>query len=125
MSVPAAAPRWLRGTQSFFFCCLGWLANDAGVGVGADAERGQVATIGCAVVGGVPAVAHVGGVRGEQDGRFEFAGVHVVVVAAGDARGGAGFGPVFAAGVEPDTERTVERWLVERCWSGPCCRRAR
>src|ERR1700694_2012384 len=102
----------VKGSQSFFFCCLGWLANDAGVGVGADAERGQGATIGCAVVGGVPAVAHGGGASGEQDGRCEFAGVHVVVVAAGDARGGAGFGPVFAAGVEPDTERPVNVGLL-------------
>ena len=29
----------VKGTQSFFFCCLGWSANDAGVGVGADAKR--------------------------------------------------------------------------------------
>ena len=40
----------VKGTQSFFSCCLGWLANDAGAGVGAGAERDQVATIGCAVV---------------------------------------------------------------------------
>ncbi len=24
----------VKGTQSFFLCCPGWLANDAGVGVG-------------------------------------------------------------------------------------------
>jgi hypothetical protein len=48
----------VKGTQFFFFCRLGWLANDAGVGVGADAEGRQVTTIGCAVVGGVPALAY-------------------------------------------------------------------
>ena len=101
-----------NGTQSVFFCCLRWLANDAGVGVDADAEGRQVATIGCAVIGGVPAIAHVGRLRGEQDGRFEFTDVHVVVGATGDARGDAGFGPIFAAGVEPDTERTLNVGLA-------------
>jgi hypothetical protein len=48
----------VKGTQSIFFCRPGWLANDAGVGVGADAEGRQVTTIGCAVVGGVPALAY-------------------------------------------------------------------
>src|SRR5271168_2333887 len=112
MRVPAAAPRWFKGTQSFFFCCLGWLANDTGVGICADAESGQVATIGCGVVGGVPTVANIVRVRGEQDGRFEFAGMHVVVVAAGNARGGAGFSSVFSAGIEPNTQRTVNVRLL-------------
>lgn len=44
---------------------------------------------------------------GEQDGGFQFAGVHVVVVAAVDSCGGAGFGPVFAAGVEPHLDGVV------------------
>jgi hypothetical protein len=29
-----------------FFCCPQWLADDASIGVGADAERRQVATLG-------------------------------------------------------------------------------
>jgi hypothetical protein len=36
--------------------------------------------IGWGVVGGVPTVAHIVRVRGEQDGRFELAGMLVVVV---------------------------------------------
>ena len=32
------------GHPVLFLLLLGWLANDAGVGVGADAEHGQVAT---------------------------------------------------------------------------------
>jgi hypothetical protein len=110
----------VKGAQSFFFGGLGWLSNDAGVGVGAAAEGRQVATVGCAVVGCVRAVAHVWRVRGEQDGRFEFAGVHIVVVAAGDVRGDAGFGPVFAAGVAPYTERSLEGRLTD----GSCCTRS-
>ena len=43
---------------------------------------------------------------------FEFTGVHVVVGAAGDVRGDAGFGRIFAARVEPDTERTVNVGLL-------------
>jgi hypothetical protein len=49
--------RWsevVEGTQSFFFCRLGWLTHDAGVGVSTDAEGRQVTTIGWAVVGGDP-----------------------------------------------------------------------
>ena len=101
-----------KGTQSFFFRCLRWLANDAGMGVGADADRGQIATIGCAVVAGVPAAAHIVGVRGQQNGSFEFAGVHVGVVGAADARCDPGFGPIFAAGVEANTERPVDVGLL-------------
>jgi hypothetical protein len=41
------------------------------------------------VVGALPAIAQLGRVSGKQDGCFEFAGVHVVVVVtayAGDMR---------------------------------------
>lgn len=80
------------------------VANDAGRGVGADAEGGQVAPIGGAVVGAGPPVAQVVGVGGEQDGSFEFAGVHVVVIAAGDTGSGTGFGPVLATRIQPQFE---------------------
>ncbi len=43
---------------------------------------------------------------GEQDGGFQFAGVHIVVTAGGDGGGGAGLGPVFTAGIEPYPQRT-------------------
>ncbi|OOK68391.1 hypothetical protein BZL29_6549 [Mycobacterium kansasii] len=56
------------------------------------------------MVGAGPPVAQVVGVGGEQDGSFEFAGVHVVVIAAGDTGSGTGFGPVLATRIQPQFE---------------------
>lgn len=83
------------------------VADDPAAGVRADAESGQVASVGSGMVGAVPAVAQVFGVCGKQDRGFQFPGVHVVVVAAGDCGDGAGFGPVFAAGVQTDSDRSL------------------
>src|ERR1700693_2260012 len=54
------------------------IPDDPAGGVGTDTEGGQVAAISCGVVATLPALAYVGRVSGEQDGCFEFAGVHVV-----------------------------------------------
>src|ERR1700757_3722647 len=59
------------------------------------------------MVCGVRSVAHVGGVRGEQERGLKFAVVHVVVIAARDASGPAGLRPVLAARIKPDAHRTV------------------
>ena len=59
------------------------------------------------VVGGVPAVVEVRRLGGQQDRRFELPRMHVVVAAARDAGGLACFGPVFAARVQADADRTV------------------
>lgn len=92
------APRCLRAPSPFSFVAWnGWPMTPVSVQALMPKSE-QVATIGCAVVGGVPTVAHIVRVRGEQDRRFESAGMHVVMAVASDACGGTGFGPVFAAG---------------------------
>src|ERR1700758_4846294 len=68
---------------------------------------GEIAAIRGDVVMALPAVAHVARVSGEQDRRLELAGVHVVVVAAGDAGSTARFRPVRAAWIQPDAHRAV------------------
>lgn len=55
----------------------------------------------------LPPVTHITRVGGEQDRRFELAGVHVVVVATADAGGLASFDPVRAARIQSDAHRTV------------------
>lgn len=57
------------------------------------------------MISGIPSGAQVPRTCGEQDGGFQFAGMHIVVIGAGDARGGAGFGPVFATWIEPHADR--------------------
>jgi hypothetical protein len=52
------------------------------------------------VVAALPAIAQVGRVSGEQDGCFEFASVHVVVVVAANAGGVAGLCPVVPARIQ-------------------------
>src|ERR1700686_4157643 len=84
------------------------ITDDPAGGVGADTEGGQVAAISCAVVAALPALAYVGRVSGEQDGCFEFAGVHVVVVGTGNAAGLAGLWPVVAARIHADLNCIVD-----------------
>jgi hypothetical protein len=60
------------------------------------------------VVAALPAIAHVGRVSGEQDGRFEFAGVHVVVVVTANAGRIAGLCPVVAARIQADPNCIVD-----------------
>lgn len=60
------------------------------------------------VVAALPAIAQVGRVSGEQDGCFEFAGVHVVVVVAADAGGMAGVYPVVPARIQADLNCVVD-----------------
>ena len=78
------------------------ITDDPAGCVGADTERGQVAAIRCGVVAALPPFAYIGRVSREQDGCFEFAAVHVVVVVTANAGGMAGLGPVVAARVQAD-----------------------
>src|ERR1700758_5211016 len=89
------------------FCCAGlrWIPDHTTRRVCTDTHSGEMAAIGGDVVVTLPAVAHVAGVSGEQDRRFEFAGVHVVVVVAADAGGMPRFRPVGAARIQSDAHR--------------------
>src|ERR1700757_31779 len=91
------------------FCCAGlrWIPDHTTCRVCTDTHSGEMAAIGGDVVVTLPAVAHVARVSGEQDRRFEFAGVHVVVVATADAGSTACYRPVRAARIQPDAHRAV------------------
>lgn len=54
------------------------------------------------MVAALPAISQLGRVSGEQDGCFEFAGVHVVVVVTADASCMAGLCPVVTARIKAD-----------------------
>jgi len=83
------------------------VADDSRGRVPLDTEGRQVAAVASRVVGGRPAVTEVGRVGRQQHGRLEFSCVHVVVVAAGDARGRACLNPVFATWVEAHPDAAV------------------
>jgi hypothetical protein len=76
------------------------ISDDPAGGIGTHAERGQVVVIRRRVVAALPTIAHVGRVSGEQDGCFEFAGVHVVVVVAANSGGMASVCPVIPARIQ-------------------------